>query len=219
MLWWSGGEWDRLETRSVSWGTQAACRHSPLPHSPLTDVCRTVEYPYHFRHFPNRTAFIYKANFYNEMQSPSESPYLITTSYSPAPNLKMAFLTRRGIVTTRRNNSTGQLIHRTFCSRFPNTVKGLAITNSFFFNGAFAELRNAIIIFAMSVRPYAWNNWTDFHEIWYWGVKREDQQDATIRCLLLTSVSSCFVNHYAHFRRSKALLHLLCCSGSAGCGW
>jgi hypothetical protein len=32
MLWWSGGEWDRLETRSVSCGTQAACRHSPQPY-------------------------------------------------------------------------------------------------------------------------------------------------------------------------------------------
>jgi hypothetical protein len=32
MLWWGGGEWDRLETRSVSWGTQAACRHSSQPH-------------------------------------------------------------------------------------------------------------------------------------------------------------------------------------------
>ena len=29
-------------------------------------------------------------------------------------------------------------------------------------------------------------------------VKREDQQDATIRCLLLTSVSTCFGHHYSH---------------------
>ena len=29
-------------------------------------------------------------------------------------------------------------------------------------------------------------------------MKREDQQDATIRCLLLTSVSTCFGDHY-HF--------------------
>ena len=29
-------------------------------------------------------------------------------------------------------------------------------------------------------------------------MKREDQQDATIRCLLLTSVSTCFGRHYAH---------------------
>ena len=104
-------------------------------------------------------------------------------------------------------------------------------------------------------------------------MKREDQQDATIRCLLLTSVSTCFGHLYAHleenkgpvtaygvlfwfcwmwlvavvgrclagcdryegfcsteqhvlgiimpiFRRTKALLlHLVCCSGSAGCGW
>jgi len=45
-------------------------------------------------------------------------------------------------------------------------------------------------------------------------MKREDQQDATIRCLLLTSVSTCFGHNYAHL-----LLHLVCCSGSAGCGW
>ena len=28
-------------------------------------------------------------------------------------------------------------------------------------------------------------------------MKRENQQDATIRCLLLTSVSTCFGHHYA----------------------
>jgi glycerol-3-phosphate acyltransferase PlsY len=99
-------------------------------------------------------------------------------------------------------------------------------------------------------------------------MKREDQQDAAIICLILTSVSTCFGHHYAHlqenkghvtafgvlfwfcwmwlvavvgrcvvgcehnlfqqvsgiimpiFRRTKALLlHLVCCSGSAGCGW
>ena len=52
-------------------------------------------------------------------------------------------------------------------------------------------------------------------------VKREDQQDATIRCLLLTSVSTCFGHHYAHLQENKdrVLLHLVCCSGSAGCGW
>jgi len=34
-------------------------------------------------------------------------------------------------------------------------------------------------------------------------VKREDQQDATIRCLLLTSVSTCFGHHYAHLQENK----------------
>jgi hypothetical protein len=34
-------------------------------------------------------------------------------------------------------------------------------------------------------------------------MKREDQQDATIRCLLLTSVSTCFGHHYAHLQESK----------------
>ena len=33
--------------------------------------------------------------------------------------------------------------------------------------------------------------------------KREDQQDATIRCLLLTSVSTCFGHHYAHIQENK----------------
>ena len=98
-------------------------------------------------------------------------------------------------------------------------------------------------------------------------MKRENQQDATIRRLLLTSVSTCFGqhnahlqenkgpvtafgvlfwfcwmwlvavvgrcvvgyehsvstcfgHHYAHLQETKALLlHLVCCSGSAGCGW
>ena len=48
-------------------------------------------------------------------------------------------------------------------------------------------------------------------------MNREDQHDATISCLLLTSVSTCFGHH---LQRTKALLlHLICCSGSAGCGW
>jgi len=36
------------------------------------------------------------------------------------------------------------------------------------------------------------------------GMKRENQQDATIRCLLLTSVSTCFGHHYAHLQENKA---------------
>jgi hypothetical protein len=34
-------------------------------------------------------------------------------------------------------------------------------------------------------------------------MKREDQQDATIRCLLLTSVSTCFGHHHAHLQEIK----------------
>jgi len=34
-------------------------------------------------------------------------------------------------------------------------------------------------------------------------MKREDQQEATIRCLLLTSVSTCFGYHYALIQESK----------------
>jgi hypothetical protein len=34
-------------------------------------------------------------------------------------------------------------------------------------------------------------------------MKRENQQDATIRCLLLTSVSACFGHHYAHLQENK----------------
>ena len=34
-------------------------------------------------------------------------------------------------------------------------------------------------------------------------MKREDQQDETIRCLLLTSVSRCFGHHYAHHQEIK----------------
>ena len=34
-------------------------------------------------------------------------------------------------------------------------------------------------------------------------MKREAQQDATIRCLLLTSVSTCFGHHYAHLQENK----------------
>ena len=34
-------------------------------------------------------------------------------------------------------------------------------------------------------------------------MKKEDQQDTTIRCLLLTSVSTCFGHHYAHLQENK----------------
>jgi hypothetical protein len=34
-------------------------------------------------------------------------------------------------------------------------------------------------------------------------MKSEDQQDATIRCLLLTSVSTCFGHHYTHLQENK----------------
>ena len=34
-------------------------------------------------------------------------------------------------------------------------------------------------------------------------MKREDQQYATIRCLLLTSVPTCFGHHYAHLQENK----------------
>ena len=34
-------------------------------------------------------------------------------------------------------------------------------------------------------------------------MKREDQQDAKIRCLILTSVSTCFGHHYAHLQENK----------------
>ena len=37
----------------------------------------------------------------------------------------------------------------------------------------------------------------------HFNMKREDQQDATIRCLLLTSVSTCFEHHYAHLQENK----------------
>jgi len=38
-------------------------------------------------------------------------------------------------------------------------------------------------------------------------MKREDQQDATIRCLLITSVSTCFGHHYAHLQENKVQRH------------
>jgi glycerol-3-phosphate acyltransferase PlsY len=34
-------------------------------------------------------------------------------------------------------------------------------------------------------------------------MKSEDKLDATIRCLLLTSVSTCFGHHYAHLQENK----------------
>jgi len=34
-------------------------------------------------------------------------------------------------------------------------------------------------------------------------MKKKNHQDATIRCLLLTSVSTCFGQHYAHLQKNK----------------
>jgi glycerol-3-phosphate acyltransferase PlsY len=34
-------------------------------------------------------------------------------------------------------------------------------------------------------------------------MKREGQQDTTVRCLLLTSVSTCFGHHYVHLQENK----------------
>ena len=48
-------------------------------------------------------------------------------------------------------------------------------------------------------------------------MKREDQQDATLGCLLLTSVSTCFGHHYAHLQENKGpvtafgVLFWFCC--------
>jgi len=41
---------------------------------------------------------------------------------------------------------------------------------------------------------------------------RENQQDATIRCLLSTSVSTCFGHHYAHFQENKDLCYCMRCA-------
>ena len=51
--------------------------------------------------------------------------------------------------------------------------------------------------------------------------ERKNQQDATIRCLSSTSVSTFFGQHYTHLQENKdrVLLHMVYCVGSAGCGW
>ena len=56
-------------------------------------------------------------------------------------------------------------------------------------------------------------------ESWAKCEERVNQQDATIRCLLSTTVSTCFGHHYAHLQEDKdrVLLHMVYCAGSAGC--
>jgi len=51
--------------------------------------------------------------------------------------------------------------------------------------------------------------------------EKKNQHDATIRCLLSTSVSTCFGHHYAQLQENKdrVLLHMVYCAVSAGCGW
>ena len=53
-------------------------------------------------------------------------------------------------------------------------------------------------------------------------MKREKKpKNATIRCILSTSVSTCFGHHYAHLQeiKDRVLLHTVYSAGSAGCGW
>jgi len=57
-----------------------------------------------------------------------------------------------------------------------------------------------------------------------WGEKKK-QQEATIRCLLSTSVSICFGHHYAIFRRTKTVCYCIRCTAlvlldvaGSGCG-
>jgi len=49
----------------------------------------------------------------------------------------------------------------------------------------------------------------------------KNQQDAKIRCLLLTSVSTCFGHHYAHLQENKGPVTAfgVYWSGFIGCGW
>ena len=52
-------------------------------------------------------------------------------------------------------------------------------------------------------------------------MKRENQQDATIRYLLLTSVLTCFGYRYAHLQENKDPVTAfgVYWSGFVGCGW
>jgi hypothetical protein len=40
--------------------------------------------------------------------------------------------------------------------------------------------------------------------------KKKNQQDATIRCLLLTAISTCFGHHYTHLQENKEPVTALC---------
>jgi hypothetical protein len=63
-----------------------------------------------------------------------------------------------------------------FTARFAagsRTAKGLAITSSFFFLWRVRKIVQSNLYLphvCPPVHPSVWNNWTDFHEIWYWGV-------------------------------------------------
>ena len=58
-------------------------------------------------------------------------------------------------------------------------------------------------------------------KVWRERERGKNQQDATIGCLLSTSVSACSGHHYAHLQENKdrMLLHTVYCADSAGCGW
>ena len=104
------------------------------------------------------------------------------------------------------------------------------------FLGAFEKLREVTITFflsiCLSVRPSIRmtlevkqldSHWMDFHEIWYLQIfeclsvrfnfvwrERKNQKDATIKCLLSTSIPTCFGHHYAHLQENKDRVTAFC---------
>ena len=70
---------------------------------------------------------------------------------------------------------------------------------------------------------WVYNYWV-FSFLWPCIVRKvwrlKNQQNATIRCLLLISISTCFGHYYAHLQENKCPVTAFgVLSGSAGCGW
>jgi hypothetical protein len=99
-------------------------------------------------------------------------------------------------ICTISTNSNGGIAHE----------KGLCKTGSESAVGRRNRTPQGILFWTILQRienePNLLNSIITCDETWIF-MKREDQQDATIRCLLLTSVSTCFGHHYTHLQENK----------------
>jgi hypothetical protein len=83
--------------------------------------------------------------------------------------------------------------------------KKLRLRNKYWVNMAGVrteEVYSYVLCFRIVSQEELWSLKYQFSSVWRDRGKKT-QQDATVRCLLLTSVSTCFGHHYAHLQENK----------------
>jgi len=83
-------------------------------------------------------------------------------------------------------------------------------------------------VIPMLVFPVCWDDkhiYMSFRFLWpcivskLWGERKPKR--CNNQMFIINTVSTCFGHHYAHLQENKdrVLLHVVCCTGCAGCGW